>query len=449
MKREIFDRIIEAVKPLYSDRHTNTENFKIVENEEFISYYFDETKPKQKESFEDAKAYFKEHGWKHTTDSPIYMRTNIHGSRPVKRVLSILYNKVKDRISIAEFEHGYAYAHKKFRFYPFKQNTPIFCYSKQLYTFINHRRYKGVRIMKGGNLPHTHSDIILKAILNIDYRPTLDRVLTRNFINTKNEAEVIEKTYNVKIPKVLIDSFSSSSLDVLCKVLANPGEMNRLCQFLITKQKVEEALAAKGVGTIYLLDKVRGVGGPVSRKQHLASIISEMCFNDGGHSWLVEDWMRDHYELDKKLSLKISSVKRMRDEHNKLSRARILKGVKQVKMHKLYKDLFKDFTIPVEEVNSKKRLLQESIEQEHCVATYADRINRGDCGIFSMVFKDVRYTLEVNKLLNMVQLQGFRNGREGHNPPQELRDMITNHLSSHKYALGEKAPKEELEHLPF
>lgn len=447
MKKEIFDRIIEAVKPLYLNRHTNEENFKVIENDEFISYCFDDTSPERKAMVEFAKNYFKENGWKHPMDSDIYLEAKKHSSRLVKFVLSIRYNKVKDRISIAEFEHGYAYAHKKGRFYPVRTNHPIFCYSKQLYTFINNRRYKGVRIMKGGYLPHKYSEVILKAALNINYRPSLDQVLTRNFINTKNEVEVLEKMYNLKVPKLLADSFSTGSLDLLCKVLENPGEMNRICQFIITKEKKEEEKRAEmGVGTISFLDKL---GGPLARKQNLSYIVSEMCFNDTSKSWLVEDWMKDHYELDEKLSLKITSEKRMRDEHNKLSRARILKGVKYVKMDKLYKDLFKDFAIPVEEVDNKKRLLQESIEQEHCVATYANQINRGDCGIFSMVFKGIRYTLEVNKMLQMRQLQGFRNGREGHNPPQELRDMITDHLASYKIALGDKAPKEEHEFLPF
>lgn len=444
MKKEIFDRIIEAVKPLYLGKL-----IKIVHTEEFISYYFDETTPDGKKAYDYAQNHFKEHGWKHNMDTEIYRNTTGTTHRPVKKVLSILYNKVKDKISIAEFEHGYAYAYKKGRFYPFKKNWSIFCYSKQLYVFINNRRYKGVRIMKGGYLPHKHGGEILKAALNINHRPSLDQVLTRNFINTKNEVEVIEKIYNVKIPKLLADTFPIGPLDLLCKVLENPGEMNRICQFILAEEKKHEEERAKaGVGTISFLDRL---GGPLASKQNLARTIAKMCFNDAEKAWLVEDWMRDHYELDKKLSLKITSIKRVQDEHNKLSRERILKGIKNVKMNKLYKDLFKDFAIPVEEIDSKKRLLQESIEQEHCVATYANRINNGDCGIFSMVFNGVRYTLEVSKALRMQQLQGFRNGREGHNPPQELKDMIIQHLTEHRVKLGEKAPKEqeEFDHLPF
>lgn len=302
--------------------------------------------------------------------------------------------------------------------------------------------------MKGGHIPHLYGKDILKVVLNIDYVPTLDKVLTRNFMNTKNEVEVVERMYNVKIPKLLIDKFSVGSLDLLCKVLQNPGEMNRICQHIINKEKDKaEERAVKGIGIIFFLDGA----GNLEHKHHLARVISEMCFGNDDKVWLVEDWMTDHYEMDKKLSLKITSEKRMRDEHNKLSRARILKGIKYVKMDKLYKDLFKDFAIPVEEVDNKKRLLQESIEQEHCVATYADRINRGECGIFSMVFKDIRYTLEVNRFLNMVQLQGFRNGQKGHNPPQELKEMITRHLTDHRIKVEEKASKEEekFDHLPL
>jgi hypothetical protein len=444
MKREIFNRIIETVKDLYRPQSDERE-VKVIENEQFISYYFDMTSPDNLKAIEYCKNYFKEHGWKHEPDSEIYMKAvNGYRSRPVKTVLSILYNKEKDRISIAEFEHGYAYAYKKNRFYPFKKNHPIFCYSKQLYVFIASRRYRGPRIMKGGRIPHTYGPQILKTVLNIDYQPVLDKVLTRNFMNTKNEAEVIEKMYNVKIPKLLIEKLSIKGLDVLCKVLQNPGEMNRVCQFILEKEKkqAEETRETR----ISFLD---GLTGGSKSKYSLGCLISEMCFGKDELSWLVEDWLNDHYELDKKLSLKITSDKRMRDEHSKLSRERILKGVKHVKMHKNYKGLFKDFAIPVEEVDSKKRLLQESIEQEHCVATYASRINNGDCGIFSMVYKDIRYTLEVGKSLRMHQLQGFRNGREGHNPPQELRDMITQHLLDYRSALGDKAPVTDFAELPF
>lgn len=446
MKRELFDKIVDSVKAVYILRFPGRE-IKVRETDEFISYYFEETTDSEQRATDFCKHYFQQHGWKHNIGDEIVALAGLGGRRPVRTIFCILYNKKHDRISISEYQHGYAYAYKKNRFYPFKKNYPIFCYSKQLYVFATGRRYKGgPRIMKGGHIPHLYGKDILKVVLNIDYVPTLDKVLTRNFMNTKNEAEVVERMYNVKIPKLLIDKLTVGSLDLLCKVLQNPGEMNRVCQHIINREKCEaEERAAKGVGTISFLD---GIGKP-ERKHNLARVISEMCFGDDDKAWLVEDWMKDHYEMDEKLSLKITSEKRMRDEHNKLSRARILKGVKYVKMDKLYKDLFKDFAIPVEEVDNKKRLLQESIEQEHCVATYANQINRGDCGIFSMVFKGIRYTLEVNKMLQMRQLQGFRNGREGHNPPQELRDMITDHLASYKVALGDKAPKEEFEHLPF
>ena len=110
----------------------------------------------------------------------------------------------------------------------------------------------------------------------------------------------------------------------------------------------------------------------------------------------------------------------------------MLKGVKNIKTHDVYKDALKDFAYEYELIDDKERLIQESIEMSHCVATYADRINNGYCGIFSIMYEGSRYTLEVvqsmfsdeKKALSYNQLKGKFNSA----PPAGLVEAVNNVL---------------------
>ena len=92
-----------------------------------------------------------------------------------------------------------------------------------------------------------------------------------------------------------------------------------------------------------------------------------------------------------------------------MTKERIIKGVKAINVAERYKILFKDADIQAELIETKERLLEESITQDHCVANYANQINAGSCAIFCITWEDKKYTLQVNRYYQNVQLKGHRN----------------------------------------
>ncbi len=101
-------------------------------------------------------------------------------------------------------------------------------------------------------------------------------------------------------------------------------------------------------------------------------------------------------QLNRKLSPRIQSVRRLREIHDELSVEHRLKEIVDFEVDKNYHII--DFLIPEWElIKDKKRLMQEGAEQHNCVTSYANKIADGDCAIFSMVYGGKRYTIEVTK----------------------------------------------------
>ena len=64
----------------------------------------------------------------------------------------------------------------------------------------------------------------------------------------------------------------------------------------------------------------------------------------------------------------------------------------------------------------------------HCVSSYAQKINNGDCAIFSINYSDAKYTLEVGISNNIYQLSQIR-GKYNCNAPEELINSINQHFN--------------------
>lgn len=77
----------------------------------------------------------------------------------------------------------------------------------------------------------------------------------------------------------------------------------------------------------------------------------------------------------------------------------VVKITKETKFKLLRKILPPEF----EWIKTRKRLIEETVMQHHCVWSYADKINKDKCQIYSYVDEDgKRYTLEfVIKRKNM------------------------------------------------
>lgn len=289
--------------------------------------------------------------------------------------LTILYAKDKDKISISLFNVGYAYSYYKKRFYPLKKNTPVFAWTKHMYNLQQQGRGRFIpnpRIQLGSvNLYGTPfvyiGEIITKTLLQVDYLPQA-QISYRHFINTKNDLEAMSNMFGVKIPQVL-QKFPVNDVLILYKTIKDYNQINKLCQFI-----------AKN---------------PTSQFG-LYQIIAEMLFNDPTQYWLVTDYIGDNLSLKtKNVSLKITSIKRWQDEHRKATAKRMLKGVPEIKVNDVYKKALEGLEYPYELIKTKDRLIQESVELGHCVATYANKINSGACAIFSVEYEGKRWTLEV------------------------------------------------------
>lgn len=143
--------------------------------------------------------------------------------------------------------------------------------------------------------------------------------------------------------------------------------------------------------------------------------------------------MAINYSKSKKVNLKIKSIKRIFEEHDKLTKEMYEKETPTIKINKNSK--FKNLKLSdeFEKIKTKKRLIQETREQKHCVWSYAKDINKDKCMIYSTIFEGNRYTLEIRinrKKYKLAQIKGFGNS----SAPQELIDSIEKQLKNQRVA---------------
>lgn len=77
-----------------------------------------------------------------------------------------------------------------------------------------------------------------------------------------------------------------------------------------------------------------------------------------------------------------------------------------------------------EKITTKKRLCEEGIRNKNCVAGYLPLINAGQCVIFSILWEDRRYTIEIRikrKKFYLAQLEGYGNVVK---VPLELKESV-------------------------
>lgn len=344
------------------------------------------------------------------------------------KYFQITYDNVKDKISVSVFETGWKWAHKKSRYYPYSKNTPQICYSKNLYVF--HFRNNKPRLLQTSHLAHYDKTTknLMKLFMGIDFDPEV-RTLAKYAIGAQDDWEIIFNKTGVKVPKAL-RIFESDKVMKLIEVLANPNELNSLCQWLSRKPITgiddfknnpgEYGLRRWDIEDLFH----KTIAGMLSNGKTLDDRIPE---------WLVRDYISDCHVLKRKMSLKMTSKKRMVDEHRKMSAERILLGIRAIKVHEDYKNVLDYLEIPAELIKNKRRLAEESEIQSHCVATYADKINRGECCIVSCILEDKRWTIEVGKreinegtgvMFNVLQMRGYRN----ESPPNHLQQLIQDKL---------------------
>lgn len=391
MKKELYNKLIETIlgdPSLYSSH-------KVTIKDGLISHCFGHPANK---GLEQAKQLFKTKGYK---EEDVYSEAQELSRKGllVDTYFTILYGEEKDKISSSVFNVGYEYAFHKKRYFPLKRGTPLFCWSKHMYTFVGGRRQKPApRILTSsiscGGMPRMMA-LFNKIILGIDYVPKI-ALSYRYMMNSKDDFEAIGKRFGVKVPEAM-KQFEPQDLFFLYKTMQDHNQINKVCQFL--KSNVH-------------LDLVSGVKVNINDEEvvlfhdryvekhsttlNLHKVLSQMLFGDYHKHWLIRDYIADNLALKKRdVSLKVTSLKRWEDEHNKAAKLRMLKGVPKIETKEYYNNALTGLEYPYELINTKERLVQESVELHHCVATYANKINKGDCAIFSIEYAGERWTLEV------------------------------------------------------
>lgn len=152
-------------------------------------------------------------------------------------------------------------------------------------------------------------------------------------------------------------------------------------------------------------------------------IVLNLTDDELGYETLIRDYIGMGMSGKKLFNIKIKSLKRLKNEHDKLSIELRQKETKTIKIPKNSK--FKKLKLgsDFEEIKTKKRIVYESIIQNNCGWSYAESINKDRCRIFSTIFEGKRYTLEIRKRKNkfaLVQLRGECNS----SAPIELHEKI-------------------------
>ena len=414
-KKELFNKLIDEYK------HLLHSSYKVTWTEEIELHCFGNSLNKD---LSECKELFKTHGWKYSADLNTEFSKLAQAGKTLNTYLTVLYNTAKDKISISIFEVGYAFSYKKQRYYPVKRNIPVYCWSKHMYMFVMRNNKYAPRIQMGTIHIPLFVDYGGKAteiLMNAEKMCGISSLSYRYHLNAKNGYDVIEKYAGVKIPRVLKNSVRAWALIDLYRSLKDYNEINKICQYIAKNPDVVKEYTFGG------------------NELSLSNLLSHMLFGNGTYAWLITDSVGDCVSLkERALSLKVTSLKRWQKEHQRRSKLRMLKGVSAIKTADIYKNALEGFEYEYELIDDKERLIQESIEMNHCVATYANKINTGGCGIFSIMYEGNRYTLEVgkssmsdtmNKMMNnpllCVQLKGKFNTKA----PEELEKAVVLKLS--------------------
>lgn len=337
----------------------------------------------------------------------------------INEYYTVLYDGKKDKVSISYFEVGYAFGYHKQRYYPFKKNTPVFCLSKHFYLFTTDRRENNRKAKVRHWKPFTsvrtgmYKVDIEKIILGIDYTPELN-VVAKHYRGTQGIWDVVHNIHGIKIPKVL-RTYPVSQINDLLAVLKNKNEINSVCQQLTKNPE-------KDIPGLY---------------REISNVIARMTIGIE-KSWLIRDYMRDLVDLKKTFSLNVKSVKRIEDEHRKMSMEKMLRGVPEIKPDARFKKFSEQLKLEHEFIDTKERLMAESYDQHHCVSGRATDINWGKCGIFCIHYNGARYTLDVRTTSNTLYYPYEFRGVNNCTPPQELIKMLDDEITRINFALNNK-----------
>lgn len=245
----------------------------------------------------------------------------------------------------------------------------------------------------------------IKAVLDLKDVPN------KLMSGVKNFDELLSKiTKNKKVPKILLDKFSKSELVYLFNIIEF-DEVDKIIKFIYENIVIyENSTLNNNVNSYnsnseskirkvlidYLLVKFNFLIPDYSMKQFVDPSKKTLIQSNFHY---VYDYVRMCESQRRKINLKIKSLNRLIQEHDRLSFNISAKSIPELNVHKKYPNIQSEGNFSVEKIIDKNRLLTESQLQKHCVKTYHNSINSGTCCIYSFVDNNdkKRYTLEIHK----------------------------------------------------
>lgn len=156
-------------------------------------------------------------------------------------------------------------------------------------------------------------------------------------------------------------------------------------------------------------------------------------FDEEDTAQMLRDYLFMSKDLHRKISLSFHSPVSLQEAHDEVmilhrdkhtEKVKIPAKTKFTRLRKLLPDEF-------EWITSRRRLITEGVEMHHCVASYAHKINQDKCAIYSVMYKNKRYTIEFlyNKdkdTYYVAQIQGKYDS--GH--PKAVRKYVESFLAA-------------------
>ena len=136
---------------------------------------------------------------------------------------------------------------------------------------------------------------------------------------------------------------------------------------------------------------------------------------------IFNDYITMKKNIGEPLNLNIKSFKRLQAEHDALiqliNKRRYEK--KEIKLKK--NNPYLRFKCPgdISFLSTVEQIVNEGEIQRNCVASYIDQVNAGNCGIFSLIKDEKRYTIRlryINKQFILDEIKGYANTQ----PEQEI-----------------------------
>ena len=144
-------------------------------------------------------------------------------------------------------------------------------------------------------------------------------------------------------------------------------------------------------------------------------------------------------QIKKKISIRFCSAKKIKDAHDAVIVEYQSRHIPKIEIPE--KSRFSDLRKilpkePFEWIASRRRIILEGEKMHHCVASYAEKINRDKCAIYSFIYpmNQKRYTIEFCANAGgyyIAQIQGMCN----QGCPKEVRDYVEGWLKKGEEAL--------------